>query len=99
MKEELPINTPNLGGFPEKFKAEGIFVHGQERVKIGDFVEAVIDVEKGKIPKGTVLEIEDIAIEPRGNERGFDKWLKFKGIYGNFNPRKFRKIIAKKESK
>jgi hypothetical protein len=34
MKEELPINILNLGGFPEKFKTEEIFVRGQEKVKI-----------------------------------------------------------------
>ena len=99
MKEELPINTPNLGGFPEKFKAEGIFVRGQEKVKIGDFVEATVDMEKGKIPKGTILEIEDVVVEPRGNERGFDKWLKFKGIDGDFNPRKFHKITTTEENR
>jgi len=91
MIEKLP--GPNLGGFPEKFKEDGIFVHGREIVKVGDYVEAIGDVESGKITKGTKLEVAEIIIEPKGNERGFEKLLKFKGIDGDFSPKKFKKVI------
>jgi hypothetical protein len=92
MNEKLSEHIPDLGGIPEKLRREGIFVHYKEIAKIGDTVEAIVNVYGGEIPKGTRLEIEDIIIDPRGNDRGFEKYLKFKGVNGEFNPKKFKKV-------
>jgi hypothetical protein len=50
-------------GVPEKWKKEGIFVHGRETVCIGDTVEAIRNV-KGVIVKGTRLIISNLLIFP-----------------------------------
>src|SRR3989344_2940979 len=76
-----------FGGFPENFRENGVFAHNQVLVKIGDRVQALVDVEGGQIPKGAELEIEDIVIEPKAEARGFSKRIKFKGIEGDFNPK------------
>ena len=82
---------PNLGGHPERMKAEGLKVHYNELAKIGDTVEALADVQ-GKIPKGTKLVVTDIIIIPNGNDRGFVKQFVFEGVVGEFNPQRFKKI-------
>lgn len=84
--------TPDFGGFPERFKENGIFAHNQVLVKIGDKVKALVNIEDGKIPQGTELEIEDIVIGPKAEARGFTKRIKLRGIEGDFNPKNFSKI-------
>ena len=83
---------PNFGGFPERFRENGVFAHNQVLVKIGDKVTAIVNIEGGKISKGTELEIEDIIIGPKDEARGFTKRIKLKGIEGDFNPKNFSKI-------
>lgn len=85
--------TPNLGGFPERFKEQGVFAHNKELIKVGDMVETLVDV-KGGIPKGVKAKIVDIIVEPSANERGFYKRIKLEGFDGEFNPKKFRKISS-----
>jgi hypothetical protein len=84
---------PNLGGVPERFKSEGVFAYNRELVKIGDVVEALVNIQGG-VPKGFQGVIKDVIVEPLGNERGFHKRIKFNGIAGEFNPKKFKKIIT-----
>jgi hypothetical protein len=38
---------PNLGGVPERFKSEGVFAYNRELVKIGDVVEALVNIQGG----------------------------------------------------
>jgi hypothetical protein len=79
----------NLGGHPERIKLEGVKVDGNQLAKIGDFVVAIADLGT-TIKKGQCLKVLNIIIEPKGNERGFDKFLVFEGIDGDYNPRKFK---------
>jgi len=86
---------PNLGGQPERIKAEGVKVHYNELAKIGDKVEAIAEVQ-GKMLKGSRLVISDIIIIPNANERGFIKRLVFEGQEGEYNPQRFKKVSSKK---
>ncbi len=79
----------NLGGHPERMKLEGVKVDGNRLAKIGDFVVAIADLGK-TIKKGQHLKVSDIIVEPKGNERGFEKFLVFEGLDGDYNPRKFK---------
>ena len=63
----------NLSDVPEKFKEEGVYVHYQEKVRVGDTVEALNDVMDGKVPRGTTAKITEIIVEPHPNVRGFSK--------------------------
>ncbi|MDD4319153.1 MAG: hypothetical protein PHW10_02415 [Candidatus Peribacteraceae bacterium] len=77
---------------PERLMADGIFVHKQERVRVGDEVETLRTVA-GCIVKGTRLRIAGILVEPRGNQRGFSKRLQFEEFPGeDFNPKRFAKV-------
>ncbi len=89
---ENNIENLNLGGVPEKFKEEGVYVHYKEKVQVGDMVEAIKNVMDGEIPKGTKAKILDIIIEPNPNVRGFLKRIKLEGFKGEYNPKRFKKI-------
>ncbi len=89
-----PEILPNLGGVPERLRSEGLFAHNRELVRIGDTVEALVNVQGG-VPKGFQGIIIDLIVEPLGNERGFHKRIKFNGLAGEFNPKKFKKINIK----
>ncbi len=82
-----------FGGYPEKFRQEGVRVHGPDIVKVGDEVESIRFV-MGIIPKGTRLKIADILITPNGNTRGFIKRLIFDEYEGEFNPNRFIKVTS-----
>lgn len=83
--------TPNLGGHPERMKSEGVKIHYNELAKIGESVESIANISN-EIPKGTILVIKDIIIEPKDGERGFYKRMVFEGMEGEFNPKNFKKI-------
>jgi hypothetical protein len=78
-------------GVPERFKTEGIFVHGRDRVVVGDEVEAIRNV-LGVIQRGARLKICDLIVEPNVGRRGFVKKLLFEEVDGEFNPQRFRKV-------
>ncbi len=80
-----------FGGVPERWKEEGIYVHGRELVKVGDEVEAIGDV-LGVITRGTRLRVDELIVEPNGQQRGFTRRLGFVGIDGIFNPKRFIKV-------
>ena len=80
----------NLGGVPEKFKKEGVFVHYKEKAQVGDTVEALNDVLGGEVSKGTKAKITEIIIDPKPNVRGFSKRIKIEGFEGEYNPKKFK---------
>ena len=67
------VEKLNLGGVPERFKEEGVFAHYKELIRIGDIIEAIRDVNGGKMPRGTRVKITDIIVEPKPNVRGFAK--------------------------
>lgn len=70
----------------------GIFVHGQERVVVGDGVEALRMVQ-GIIPKGTRLRVMALITGPRDTVRGFEGRLKFMEFPDeDFNAKRFRKV-------
>ena len=76
---------------PERRLEEGIFVHKQERARVGSTVEAIRTVA-GRITKGTRLRIANILVEPRVT-RGFQIRLQFDEFPGEeFNPKRFRLI-------
>lgn len=81
-------------GVPEKFKSEGIFVRGMERVIPGDRVKAIRNVEGSieTLTRGFQYRVADLIVEPNGNVRGFEKRLKLEGYKGDFNPKRFRKV-------
>lgn len=84
-----------FGGIPEKFKVEGVFVRGMEKVLPGDKIEATRNVEGTLeiLEKGVLYTVASICIEPNGNFRHFSKRLELKGHEGDFNPKRFRKVV------
>lgn len=86
------IEKLNLGGVPERFKEEGVFAHYKELIRVGDIIEAICDVNDGEIPRGTQVKIMGIIINPKPNDRGFEKRIKVEGYSGDYNPKRFKKV-------
>ncbi len=84
-----------FGGVPERFKAEGIFVSGMDRVLPGDWVEAKRAVEGTieTLEKGVLYQVASLIVEPNGNFRQFSKRLSLVGHQGDFNPKRFKKVL------
>ena len=82
--------TYNLGGVPERFKKEGIFIHNRQKARIGSRLRA--RKNRDSLQPGTILTVKDIIVEARGNERGFDKFLVFEEIKGLYKPGNFELI-------
>ena len=78
--------------FVERWQKEGIRVHNNDYVVVGDYVQAIRDV-KGRILKGKVLRVSELIIEPPGTEKGNAiKRLKFEGVEDEYNPQRFVKV-------
>jgi hypothetical protein len=81
----------NLGNHPERMIKEGVKVHYNQLVRIGESVEAIAEVAD-VIKKGDRCVVKDILIGPGNSERGFSKRIVFEGIEGDFNPQRFKKV-------
>mgnify|MGYP001350227033 CR=1 FL=1 len=60
-------------GVPEKFIKEGVFGYHKTPILIGDTVEAVRNIQQGRIPINTRVKVINILVEPSGYGRGFTK--------------------------
>ena len=78
-----------FGGLLERWKEQGIRVHGNGLAKIGMMLVAESTVQ-GKVPKGSTHRLTDISILPKPNQRGFTRMIKIEGYEEWFNPKRFR---------